>query len=316
MRYNQKHCAAFYILFISLASCKPRLIWPTKRIYITTDKNIRIVSIAGNEPVHYSRKKNNRRYIAPIYQVPRTNKPVAVTVQIDSSEKTIILKPRKTYGWMFNANCVCGLGKPLTPYTAKCWTYRKKSYIELEDSTIHILHFKPENKGAFYPTISSALPIFSLRTDNHQYNSVGIFGIELGEDYFYQQNKFLSMNVGAASDVLPVEYLGTGYREIGSTLYTSVRNNTVLGNFDAGYGISISRLFYTAYTYGDTVKLNKSIKTTALGLSFSAYYKITPSLRIGILYQPNLLNLNFSPAFAYQHYMSIQCVWKIATGKK
>ncbi len=146
-----------------------------------------------------------------------------------------------------------------------------------------------------------------------RYFSGGVLGIQYGIDYFYHENSFLSFAVGAATDVLPlnIDYFGNGYIERASALYTSLRNNMVIGSFDLGYGISFSRLFYTRITHGDTISMDKSIKTTGLGLSFSAHYRITRNLKVGFLYQPNLLNLNSSPTFSYQHYMAVQCTFDL-----
>jgi len=308
--YIKNYCAVWFIPILLLASCSHRTVCATQRIYVRGSEKIKILSVSGASLFNISHKKKKKLH-KPLYEVSRTNNPITVAVQVDSTEKTILLKPRRVYGWMFNWNCLCGISKPLTPYTSKCYRFNKLNYVVSDDTAIRIYTYVPEKKGLAYPTLSTSFPIFNLKTDKGRYFSGGVFGAEFGADYFYQKNKFLSMTFGAATDVLPVEYLGIGYREIGSILYTGVRDNFVLGKFDVGYGISFSRLFYTKQYYGDTTRADTSIRTTGLGLSFSAYYRLTSNLRIGILYQPNFFNLNHSPGLSYQHYIGIQCVWRM-----
>jgi hypothetical protein len=315
MRYNKEWCAVFMFLFL-FASCRPRLKWPKKPIYIAADKNIKIISAAGEYPAMLSRKQYMEENTTG-FRIYRSDKAVPVVVQIDSIQKTVFLKPRKQKGWFLNWKCVCGCKDRSDTFPAKCWTFRKKNYIVLEDGNIRILHLKPEMKNAVYGTFSCAIPVFNLATDKRHYTSGGILGIEAGADYFYSKSKFVSMAIGAGTDILPlpIDYFGSGYIERAGILYAAVRNNFVLGDFDAGYGINISRFFYSGQTYGDTVKSDISIKTTALGLSFSFHYKIMRNLRVGVLYQPNLINLGYSPAFSYQHYLALQLVLKLSARK-
>jgi len=308
MRKYVKKFVSFFITVVCLVSCSDHLRRPMQKIHITTDnKKIKVVSVDGRNLNDFSRGSRG-------YLIQRSNKPLAITLQVDSSQKTVYIQPRRTYGWLLNMNYLFSTKQSSEYYEGKRWRYPRKNYVETTENGIRRIRFPSENLGTVHPTISYSVPIFNLKTDMGRYFSGGVLGIQYGVDYFYHEHSFLSFAVGAATNVLPlpIDYFGNGYIERASTLYASIQNNNILiGNFDIGYGVNISRLFYTRITHGDTTNLDKSIKTTGVGLSFSAHYKITPNLKVGFLYHPNLLSLNSSPAFSYQHYMAVQCTFDL-----
>ena len=85
----------------------------------------------------------------------------------------------------------------------------------------------------------------------------------------------------------------------------------MIGSFDLGYGLSFSGLNWSQKTRGDTIKLDRSILSAGMGFSLSAQYRLGNSIRLGLLYQPNLLSFDQSPAFRYQHYISVNLTWKL-----
>jgi hypothetical protein len=330
------------IILFSFSGCSPRANKPLQRVYITTDKNVRIISIDGKVPVRSSVKpgllptdSSNLRqlYIAAkklykaekkagtqvgkisdVYFVPRSNNPLAMELDFDSTQKTIYLEPKKNYGRFLNMRYVFRLKDSMDLLAYKRWIYPKKNVITIAGNDIRISRLAPEKKNAIYGSISPGVQIFNLKKDNGQYNSAGIVGAEIGLDYFYRENRFLSFNIGAATDAvpLPIDYFGPAYIERGSAVYTSIRDNIIKGRFDIGYGVSISRLYWTAtpidYMPGAT---GSKVRTTGLGLSLSAHYKMKQNIRVGLLYQPNLININYTPVFAYQHFMAVQFTWSL-----
>jgi hypothetical protein len=192
----------------------------------------------------------------------------------------------------------------------KRYAYSVRNYLKLQDTTIKRSRFTPIEKGTINLSLSpSFTTIFSIQAKDKKYNSAGVFGLEAGVEYFYRNNNYLSINLGAATDRFG-EHFGPGYVETATTLFTSVRNNNIVGSFDLGYGINASRQKWTKQTIGDTIKIDESIKSIGLGLSFSAQYRVGSYFRLGILYQPNLLNTSFKPSLNYQHYISLNLIWK------
>ena len=156
--------------------------------------------------------------------------------------------------------------------------------------------------------------VFNIIDSSGKYNSAGIFGLEAGADFFYRNNAYLSVNIGAATDVF-AEHIGLGYYEAGNTFYASVKNNNVAGRFDLGYGISLSKFKWTKISVDSFNTFYKSKKNINIGLSLSAQYRLGNTFRLGMLYQPGLINTNFKPAVNYQHYISLNCIWKLTIKK-
>ncbi|HMC86400.1 MAG TPA: hypothetical protein VKI61_12790 [Chitinophagaceae bacterium] len=330
----------YYLLFCSallfLSNCSPPIHIPVQSIHIATAANVKIISVDESLQKHLNAEPGNRKkkltekQILKIarktekkakkeYTIMRSDKPLAVTVQTDSVQKTIYLQTHRDFLTFLNMKYVFRSKDSSDIYAYKQWAYPKRNYISFNDGEISVSRFAPIKNGAVIATISESIPIFNLKSSYGHYNSAGFIAPELGIDYFYRQNRFLSFTLGAATDVLPlpIDYFGPQYIERGSVIYTSVRNNIVMGSFDAGYGISSSRLYWSNIPINDTVHPKIKIRTNSLGLSLSANYRITKNLRAGILYQPNLINLNFSPVFSYQHYLSFHCIWYLhKTGNK
>jgi hypothetical protein len=191
--------------------------------------------------------------------------------------------------------------------------YPKKNIVTVTGGVIRISRFMPVKTGTVNITISHGVQIFHLRTDGGQYNSAGILGLEAGVHYFYRENRFLSFNAGAGTDVLPlpIDYFGPGYIQRGSTIYTSISNNIIKGRFAIGYGLTLSRLYWTALPINDFLLAERKTSTTGMGPSFSAGYRVRENLRTGLLYQPTLLNLNHRAVFSYQHYVAVHCTWNL-----
>lgn len=279
---------------------------PVQKIYITTGTGVRVIAAAGATS------------ITKAYIVPRSNKPLAIQLTIDSTQKTVYLDACKNYGRFLNMKYVFSKRDSGDSYAYKGWTYPKKNVVTVTGGVVRISRFMPVKTGTVNITISPGVQIFHLRTHNGQYNSAGILGLEAGVHYFYRENRFLSFNAGAATDglPLPIDYFGPGYIQRGSAICTSISNNIIKGRFAIGYGLSLSRLYWTALPINDSLLAKRKTGSTGLGPSFSAGYRVRENLRTGLLYQPTLLNLNHTPLFSYQYYMAVHCTWNLWNSRK
>jgi hypothetical protein len=292
---------------ILLSSCATVLNSPVQKISISTDKNIQVLSVDRAALI-------DSTFIgidgSGTYYIPRSNKPLQVVLQIDSTKKTIILHPKSSFAYWFNIYANSGIGMLIDKNNPKRYAWSVRNYLKLKDTTIKRYRFAPIEKGTINLSLSPTFStIFSIQAKDKRYNSAGVFGLEAGVEYFYRNNNYLSINVGAATDRFG-EYFGPGYVETATTMFTSLRNNNIVGSFDLGYGINASRQKWTIHTLGDTIKINESIKSIGLGLSLSAQYRVGSYFRLGILYQPNILNTSFKPSLNYQHYISLNLIWK------
>jgi hypothetical protein len=292
---------------ILLSSCATVLNSPVQRIRISTDEKIQVLSVDRATLI-------DSTFIGidgtSTYYIPRSNKPLKIVLQTDSTKKIFILPPKSSFAYLYNILANYGIGMLIDKNNPKRYAYSVRNYLKLQDTTIKRSRFAPIEKGTFNLSLSpSFTTIFSIQAKDKKYNSAGVFGLEAGLEYFFRNNNYLSINLGAATDRFG-EYFGPGYVETATTFFTSLRNNNIVGTFDLGYGINVSRQKWTKQTIGDTIKIDESIKSIGLGLSFSAQYRVGSYFRLGILYQPDILNTSFKPSLNYQHYISLNLIWK------
>jgi hypothetical protein len=244
-----------------------------------------------------------------MYLVRRSHETLAVHAQLDSGDKIILIKPRNSFAFWANVENYC-VGMLVDRDNPKRYGYRRWSYLALKDTTVTVRRFAPIPKGTMH--FSFSVPVFnafSLKSPEGQTNLAGPLGLEAGVDYFYKTDRYLSLSAGVATSVF-AEHIGNGYYQTGHVLFGSLRNNYVIGSFELGYGFSYSDLLWSRVKNGDTVKLDHSIKSVGLGCSLSAQYRIGPSFRFCLLYQPVLFTANRTPAFGYQHYLSAGLAWR------
>jgi hypothetical protein len=309
---NIKYPTIIIAAILFLSSCATILNGPIQKVSISTDKNIKAISIDKVALVDSSLIGTN---VPKTFYVLRSGNPLKINLEIDSVKKVIYLKPKKSFAYWFNIYANYGIGMLIDKGNVKKYAYPSRNYLTAKDSSIKIYRFAPIKKGTL--NLSLSLPfitIFNINTKNKYYQSGGVFGLEAGVDYFYKDNKYLSFNVGTGTDIFG-EHFGKGFFETGSTIFTSVRNNNIIGSFDVGYGIHVSQLKWARLPSGDTIINDVPIKNIGLGFSLSAQYRFGHYFKMGILYQPNLWNTSFKPTFDYQHYISVNLIWKIPMRK-
>jgi hypothetical protein len=309
---NLIYTAIFIVSILLLSSCATILNAPLQKVHIASNKNIKIISVEKVVLIDSSLMGAN----APkTFYVLRSGNQLKINIEIDNTKKIIFLKPKKSFAYWYNIFSNYGIGMLIDKDNVKKYGYPSQNYITAKDSSIKIYRFAPIKKGTI--NLSLSLPfvtIFHINAKNKYYQSGGVFGLEAGLDYFYKNNNYFSFNVGAGSDIFG-EHIGKGFFETGNTIFTSVRNNKVMGSFDVGYGIHFSQLKWARLPSGDTIINDAPIKNIGLGLSLSAQYRFGNYFRMGILYQPNLLNTSFKPTFDYQHYISLNLILKIPVKK-
>lgn len=308
MRLLHKKNAILFLITIQIfSSCASILNTPVQKISISTDKNIQLLSI---ENVGIQKSNVRTRNATHIFYVERSKDTLKVNLKVDSTKQSIYLAPKKSFAYWFNIYSNYGIGLLVDNHSIKRYAYSAKNYLSIKDSSIYRQRFAPIQKGTTMLSFSFPFTtIFNVSTNDKQFKSVGFLGVEAGVEYFYKQKKYVSIHVGAATDQF-AEHLGVGYFESATTMYTSIRNNRLIGSFDLGYGIHFSQLQWNKQTVGDTIQINQTLKKRGLGLSLSVHYRIGDHVGIGVLYQPVLFNTN-SPVFKYQHFINLNLAWKL-----
>jgi len=291
---------------VFFTSCATLLNGPAQNIRIATDEHIRRVSV---ENALFEDSFARQREEPGTYLVRRSNKTLVMHIQLDSGEKIIRILPHNSLAYWLNIENY-GIGMLVDKDHPKRYGYRCWTYLLLKDTAIMLRRFAPVPKGTtrFFlsvPLINS----FSSKSPEGRSTQTGPFGLEAGVDYFYKKDHYISFSAGAGSSVFG-HYFGKGYFTTAHTFFGSIRNSHVIGSFDLGYGLSFSDLHWSKVTFGDTVNLDRSARSTGIGCSLSAQYRLSRCLRFGILYQPTLLTANLTPSFNYQHYISVGLAWR------
>jgi len=308
MIFKPAYYPAFFLLISCLlGSCATILNSPVQTIRIDTDTSIRHMTVVDCVQIHGVFKK-----APPGYIVKRANIPVVIHLYTDTGQRTVRLRPRSSFMYWFNIYCNDGLGMLVDKNNPKRYGYPRFNYFTLTDTVVRRRRFAPVPQGTVRLSLAASFAnIFNLKTHGGRDYPGGIFGLEAGADYFYRDNRYFSLAAGAGSNASVGEYVGSGLRYFASSLYVNAAHNHVIRSFDLGYGLSFSRLRWRMRSYGMTPAVDSLVSGTGLGLSFSAAYRLGKYGRIGVLYQPTLWSPYLSPAFNYQHYISIRFAWKL-----
>jgi len=291
-----------------LSSCATLMNPPVQKVHVRTDANVKVVSVTTADSTDSITKKSSTRQ--DTWLVKRGKSPLLITVQLDTATKTIKLNPVSSPAYWLNIYFNYGIGMLVDKNNPRRYGYPANSYIGVKDSAITARRLEDIKKGTVDFSFSLTLMNhFNLRSIHGRHCGAGVLGVGTGIDYYYRDNTWLSIGFGAATD-RGAEYIGKGYHEAAGSLYASLRNNHSIGRFDLGYGLSFLQLQWRNVTYGDTLNMDQSLKNRVLGLSLAANYKLGKNFRLGILYQPGILNIGSKPGWDYQHHLSFGFLWK------
>ena len=325
---SKKYLGICLVAILLLSSCATILNRSVQKIYISGDKNVKIISVDKATHVDSSLRNMN----APkAYYVPRSVQPLKVTVQIDSTLKILSLRPRYSLAYWANLCFNYGIGILVDMDNVKHCGYKVHNYFTLENASkfmakeqpvtkakstiIKKIEYKAPEKGQLNFSISFiSLTNLLVDTIGGHKDSSGMIGLDVGLNYYYSRKNYLSANIGLGTDMLPlpIEYFRP--HQVSRVFYANIRNNTTIGSFDIGYGVNISKYVWSLIM--PSGKNTKTISNIGLGGSFSGEYRIDNSFRLGFLYQPNLLNTSFKPTINYQHYLSLSLILKSPLNKK
>ncbi len=294
------------LFFLLLTACATILNSPIQKIIITTDKNITNVTI---DSTNKSIAINNTFYIA------RDKKPLIIHVQHDTTKYDVVLKSKLSSSYFFNLYPGLWEGFWIDYKNHAKYVYPKRIHIQLLNDSIKISRFAPVEKGTFKWLYSLPyINTYRVKKDVGFLNSFGYLGIGVGVEYYYNKNKYLSLNLAVATDSpIPfpaaIDYFDSEHH-ICTTSYINLRNNFIIGRFDFGYGLNFSNLYWRWSKGIDSTYMSKDKYTQNLGLCFESQYRFGEYFRMGLLYQPQLIDVTHKPTFDYQHFISIEFVWK------
>jgi hypothetical protein len=271
------------------------------------------ISVNAADPIRIKTVNNTAvsdsaslRFYAPFdYDVKRSKASLFIHYQLDSAEKVMELKAKRSFAYWLNIYFNYGIGMFVDKNNPRSYAYSKHNYLVVDDKLIKIDHAAPVPKGRINLSFSFPVPaFFNVKSLEGSYQAAGVLGLATGLEYYYKANHYLSLDLGAATSRF-LDYIGPGYVNSASAIYLGIRNNQEFGRLDMGYGLSMARMGWQKETVGDTIVINQSFKNTAMGLSLSAGYKLGNYIEIGVLYQPAFISLSSSPTMGYQHFISL-----------
>lgn len=296
------------ILLIGLlfSSCATILNNGAQKITITSDKKIKVVSVDSSLKVFGDR---NSVYLE------RSMNPIKINLQVDTANKTILIKPHSSVAYWANIYFNYGIGMLVDKDNPKRYAYPKRFYLQQNDNDVIVRRFAPTLKRSIYWHI--ALPhanFFYLTTLDGYRSSGGFWGIESGLDYFYKDNRFISIYAGSATDFfvpVPAAVDIRGEYQSSSGIFVNARNNYRIGSFDLGYGASYSTLYWRKTNNTDSTFTPQTKSNSAIGLSFNSSFRFGELFQLGLLYQPYFIRIDNKVQADYQHQISIELIWKI-----
>lgn len=274
-----------------------------------------------------------------IIKVNRDNKSLLLQVKTDSITKASFI-PRK-YDELFYTgfitfygaviDYICGLNNK------KIYTYNSPLMIDkdLNIKKANIKKLPPYNKGDLYLDFSfPAINHFDfVPNKENRKTQLRVLGISTGLDYYYQNNRFLSINAGMTFPSLAYYDQAFPYYDYtdksASTAHVYISHNNRINRFSLGYGLSMN-FHYWKYEKGTVLadketfiyKYHRSSSVhyknrdhQSLGTIFTANYYFTNSFYSGIIYRPSFIRFNTDKTFEYEHLLSITLGFKIKLKK-
>lgn len=162
------------------------------------------------------------------------------------------------------------------------------------------------------PPTLSLIGLSAKNPNLDQFNNfVGGVGFGLGGDYYYKDNRFISLELSNRVNQFD-DFWWSGHEVLARKLDISVRKGHRKNRFEYSYGISYT---YTDYNYS-LLRDNSPIKPfmsddnrrhftdsySALGFSTLINYQLTSVMYIGVRYNPSIYSFRSSgKSFDYEH---------------
>ena len=153
--------------------------------------------------------------------------------------------------------------------------------------------------------------------------NTGFWGISAGLEYYYKENKFLSLNGSAVMDFFipfPAAVDFSGEVENMYSVYTSLTDNYRFRRFTVGYGLNFSKntwklVYHDRFDPPPATREPATKSSNSLGFTIDGYHQIGKRFHIGLIYRPTLLNVYPDIDFKYEHLISLDFKWKFRLKK-
>ena len=315
----------FLILIFLLSSCATLITRKDYKIKVFTDLSNASVEIQDSI------------YSLPAdFKIRRSKQELKIKLISDSLEKDFVVKASPNAAFLYG-NLIC---YPILPvmygidFTNQKRFYYGKSIFLNSTDTARIIRPKiskgyydywsrsyKTNKGQINLTYS--LPwvnSFYLQPNQETPKiNTGFGGISAGLEYFYKNDKYISLTGSAVMDFFipfPAAVDYSGEVESMNSVYASLTDNYRFRRFSIGYGINFSRntwqlIYHDRFDPPLPTREPAKKIDNSFGLTFDGYHQIGKRFHIGLIYRPTILTVYPDFEFKYEHLISLDFKWKL-----
>lgn len=267
------------------------------------------------------------------FRIKRSKQDLEIKLISDSVEKDYLVKASPNGAFLYG-NLLWMQVSPATyliDFTNQKRFYYGKSIFLNSSDTLGIIRPKvskgyynywtksfPTNKGQLNFTYS--LPwvnsfYFQPNQESSKANT-GFWGISAGLEYYYKDNKYLSLTGSVVMDFFipfPAAVDFEGERESMYSVYSSLTDNYRFRRFTVGYGLNFSRNTWSLTHHGGSIPPTREPVTkssNSMGFTIDGYHQIGKRFYVGLIYRPTLINVYPVVDFKYEHLISLDFKWK------
>jgi hypothetical protein len=294
------------------SSCATLMNQPTA--YMTVKTTIPALIISGTDSVETKKNK-------AVLTLERSKNPIVLTTISDSLKSQITIKARNSIAYKYNIFNL-GIGALIEKDSPKRYEYPWTVKINPSDTTSRVYdYYKTPHKGQlnFIYTLPWVNNFYLQPSQETSKANTGFWGISAGLEYYYKENKYLSLTGSAVMDFFipfPAAVDFSGEFENMYSVYSSLTDNFRFRRFTLGYGLNFSRntwklVYHDRFDPPPPTREPATKSSNSIGFTIDGYYQLGKRFHVGLIYRPTLLNLKPEVDFKYEHLISIDFAWKI-----
>ena len=255
-------------------------------------------------------------------KVRRGPSPLQLFILEDSLSTEARIPAKNSLAYGLNLLYTVGFGLWWERNSLKRYAYPKKIFLERKEEELIWRRFNPiGKKGDAYLQVSLPyLNHFYFQPDGEPdaKSNAGFLGFSVGMDYYFQDQQFCQLTLGAAMDFplpfpAPIDFVGEN--ESLTTVYAQLSHQFHLNRWKFGYGLSVAQDTWrltTGLDIGTPPSTRDPVTKSEwmLGAVLPIHYQINGSFHLGLQYRPSLLRIENDFNWSYEHMTSLELAWK------
>lgn len=309
---HMKQLITILITSCLFSSCATLINQPTTYMTVKTTKPAVIIS--GTDSVETKKDK-------AVLTLERSKNPIIITTVSDSLKGKITIKARNSIAYNYNI-FNWGIGALIEKNSPKRYGYPFTVKINPSDTTSRLYNnYKNPHKGElnFTYTLPWVNSFYLQPSQEAAKANIGFWGISAGLEYYYKDNKYLSLTGSAVMDLFipfPAAVDFSGEVENMYSVYSSITDNFRFRRYTLGYGLNFSRNtweleYHDRFDPPPPTREPVTKSSNSIGFTIDGYYQIGNRFYLGLIYRPTLLNFKPEVDFKYEHLISIDFAWKL-----